>query len=83
MSEIAVIVAVVVSHEDFGVQFCSPISLPIQLLLLCILKGFWFTDVLLLYSRGAMDLVYLIGSLLGYFKKFGAGRRVDYHCNLI
>lgn len=83
MSKIAIIVAVVVSREDFGLQFYSLISLPIQLLLLSIRKDFWFTDVLFLYSRGAMDLVYLIGSLLGYFKKFGAGRKVDYHFNLI
>lgn len=54
-----------------------------QLLLLSVLKEFWFTEVPVLYSRDAMDLVYLIGSLLSYFKKFGAESEVDYSLSLI
>ena len=36
-----------------------------------------------LYFRGAIDVLYLIGSLPSYFKKLGTRRRVDYQLNLI
>lgn len=71
MSKVAIIFAVVVSCKYFGLQFFTLISLSIQLLLLSILRDFWLTDVPILYSRGAIGLVYSIGSLLSYSRNLG------------
>lgn len=46
------------------------------------LKDLRFSDGTL-YFRGAIDVLYLIGSLPSYFKKPGTRRRVDYQLNLI